>query len=250
MVWGMILAKQLAPCLQKCDSVRTRCFVATSRLEKRRACWSLATSPFEKIPSSLGTACSIGHPKERKSVKFEASADGTDGTYPGRFWTGHVSFWIIPVNPSGLCRMVTLLIESNKNWHGNCLISILWPVNRIRSLLHVSQGTIYNTGFFINIIIPGLPQNITSRSRRKMPKGWVIHTDNARPHDSSSSQECIWASKAEQPWYCSTWVLLLGISQRKMSDYNCASLPVPLKRIAELFCQIDKPMLIMPSNPR
>jgi hypothetical protein len=39
---------------------------------------------FEEIPSWLGTVCSIGQPKERKSVIFEASSDGTDRAQANR----------------------------------------------------------------------------------------------------------------------------------------------------------------------
>jgi hypothetical protein len=45
--------------------------------------------------------------------------------------------------------------------------------------------------------MPGLIQNMTSRSRRKTLKWFCIHLDHARPHNSKQSQECIQASKAK-----------------------------------------------------
>jgi hypothetical protein len=42
---------------------------------------------MKKTPPSLGAACPIDEPEERKSVIFEASSDGTDGTEGERLST-------------------------------------------------------------------------------------------------------------------------------------------------------------------
>jgi hypothetical protein len=59
----MTLVKQLALYLEKGHSVRGVCFVATSGLEKRRACGSFMTV-LKKIPSSLGTEYPIDQLEE------------------------------------------------------------------------------------------------------------------------------------------------------------------------------------------
>jgi hypothetical protein len=78
------------------------------------------------------------------------------------------------------------------------LISTLWSVKGIHGLLDVLKGMAYNIMFFTDVVMPSLIQNIISRNHRKMLKRWVIHIDNARPHNSRLSQECIRASKAER----------------------------------------------------
>jgi hypothetical protein len=79
-----------------------------------------------------------------------------------------------------------------------CLISIPWSVNGIYSCFYVPKVTAYNTTLFTDVVMPGSIENMTLGSRRKTLKGWVIHMDKARPHNSKLSQECIGASKAER----------------------------------------------------
>jgi transposase len=75
-----------------------------------------------------------------------------------------------------------------------CLISVLWSVRGIHSLVDVPKGTTYNTDFFCNVIMPSLKRDIASQGRRKTFRGMLIHMDNARPHNTGRSQECILAS--------------------------------------------------------
>jgi hypothetical protein len=103
-----------------------------------------------------------------------------------------------------------------------CSISIPWSVNGIYSCFHAPKGTAYNTTLFTDVVMQGPIENMTSRSRRKTLKGWVIHIDKTRPHNSKLSQECIKASKAEQlshPVYSPVIVqadfLLLGSLKEK-----------------------------------
>jgi hypothetical protein len=79
-----------------------------------------------------------------------------------------------------------------------CLISIPWSVNGIYNCFHVLKGTAYNATLFTDVVMPGPIENMTSRSRRKTSKGWVIHVDKMCPHNSKLSQECIKAFKAER----------------------------------------------------
>jgi hypothetical protein len=80
------LAGQLALCLKKGCSVRARCFVATSGLERRSGYRSFMTSLARKVPPSLGVACSIDQPEEQKIVILSSSpSDGIIGTDGERF---------------------------------------------------------------------------------------------------------------------------------------------------------------------
>jgi hypothetical protein len=56
----------------------------------------------------------------------------------------------------------------------------------------------YNSSFFCDVVLPGLIQNTSSSSRGKTLKLFFIHFDNASPHNSKQSQECIQASKAKR----------------------------------------------------
>jgi hypothetical protein len=58
-------------------------------------------------------------------------------------------------------------------------------VNKIHSLLDIPNGTMCNTVYFTDTVIPILIENIRWWSRRKMLKGWLIHRDITRPHNSS-----------------------------------------------------------------
>jgi hypothetical protein len=103
-----------------------------------------------------------------------------------------------------------------------CLVSILWSVNGIRSLLDVPKETTDNTAFLTDVVMPSLIENVRARTRRKTLNGWLIHTDNVRPHNSSRAQRCIKGSSAERlpgPDYNSAqtwpdWLLLIWTYQR------------------------------------
>jgi hypothetical protein len=73
----------------------------------------------------------------------------------------------------------------------NCLISVIWSVNGIHSLLDVSKGTTYNSTFFCQSVLPDLIRNLGAHSRRRTLKGLFVHLDNACPHNSRESSQCL-----------------------------------------------------------
>jgi hypothetical protein len=77
------------------------------------------------------------------------------------------------------------------------LISILWSINGIYSLLDMPRGTRYNTKFFAHAVMLNLIENVWLRTRRKKLKRCLMHMDNARPHNSGRAQQCVEASRAE-----------------------------------------------------
>jgi hypothetical protein len=52
-----------------------------------------------------------------------------------------------------------------------CLISILWGLNRIHSLIDIAKGIPYNTALFCEQVVPSLVADITSPGRWKTLKG-------------------------------------------------------------------------------
>jgi hypothetical protein len=155
---------------------RDRPVVALDRIFSG-AFWLAARFQTAVIPSSQGSTCSVARPKERRSVIFDASSDGSDETEANQFErvalvTSRGSPDIIPVTQSGRRRVMPFLIES-KTGTEKWFISVLWSVNGIHSLLDVPKGTMYNTEFFADVIMPGLIKNIKSKSnsRRKMLVG-------------------------------------------------------------------------------
>jgi hypothetical protein len=79
-----------------------------------------------------------------------------------------------------------------------CLIFVIWSVNGIHSLVDVSKGESYNSALFCDVVVPSLISDIRSRSRRKSLKGLDIHLDNACPHNSPQSIDCLQAHKARR----------------------------------------------------
>jgi hypothetical protein len=71
----------------------------------------------------------------------------------------------------------------SKNDPEKCLISLLWSVNGIHSLVDVPKGSIYNSAFNCDPVIPSPFDGITLHSRRKSLKRSIIQLDNACPHN-------------------------------------------------------------------
>jgi hypothetical protein len=72
-----------------------------------------------------------------------------------------------------------------------CLILIIWSINEIHSLLDVPKCIAYNNTFFCNSVVFDLVENICAHSRRKTLKNIMVHFDDARPHNSKKSIECL-----------------------------------------------------------
>jgi hypothetical protein len=79
-----------------------------------------------------------------------------------------------------------------------CLVSVLWSVNMIHSLLDVPRCMIFNTPFFCEQVLARLADEMISDSRRKTLKGILIHLDNACPHNSELSHDCFEATKTHR----------------------------------------------------
>jgi hypothetical protein len=88
--------------------------------------------------------------------------------------------------------------ESNKNPHKKCLISIIWSVNWIHSLLDVPKGTPYNSTFFCDVIVPHLLENVRAYSRRRTLKGVLVHLDKGRPHNPKKSNKYLTEFRARR----------------------------------------------------
>jgi hypothetical protein len=72
-----------------------------------------------------------------------------------------------------------------------CFMSVIWPVNGIHSLLDVPKKTTYNITFFSDVVFPDFIENICAGIRRRTPKRITMHLDNAHPHNSRKSDECL-----------------------------------------------------------
>jgi histone-lysine N-methyltransferase SETMAR len=79
-----------------------------------------------------------------------------------------------------------------------CLISVLWSANGIHSLVDILKGESYNSSFFCSVIVPSLVEDICSGSRRRSLKGFYVDLDNARPHNSRQSNDCLQSTKARR----------------------------------------------------
>jgi hypothetical protein len=91
--------------------------------------------------------------------------------------------------------------KSRKSDMEKGLISALWSVNGIHSLLDVPKGTIYNSKFFYDAIAPDLPEYVRGYSRGRTVKGVLVHPDNIRPRDSKKSHECLTEFRARRVFH-------------------------------------------------
>jgi hypothetical protein len=129
--------------------------------------------------------------------------------------------------------------------------SILWLVNGIQSLLVVTKGTTYNTAFFTDAVMSSLIESVRSHARRKMLKDWLIHMDNARPHNSQRAQRCIDASRTEplphaacSPDLAAGDFFIFTYFKGKPSDYNYKSREDLLNVITEIFTGVDQEVVL------
>jgi transposase len=79
-----------------------------------------------------------------------------------------------------------------------CRISVLWSVNGIHWFVDVPKWESYHSAFFCNVVVPSLVGIICSYSRQSSLKDLYVHLDNARPHNSSQSNNSLQATKARR----------------------------------------------------
>jgi hypothetical protein len=105
--------------------------------------------------------------------------------------------------------------------------------------------------------MPGLIQNMTSSRRRKALKLFFIHIDNARPHNSKQSQECIQASKAKRllhpvysPDRAPSDFFLFGYLKEKLTAFHCTTRDELKSAIMTISNEIDRETLLAVFNSR
>jgi hypothetical protein len=81
-----------------------------------------------------------------------------------------------------------------------CMISIIWSISGIHSLLALTNGMEYkyNSQSFCQHVILDIQQSICSSIRRKPLKGILWHLDNAPAHNSRLSSDKIESAKAQR----------------------------------------------------
>jgi hypothetical protein len=84
------------------------------------------------------------------------------------------------------------------------MISIIWFISGIQSLLALIKGVKSNSQYFCQHVIPDIQQNICSSSRRKTLNDSLLHLDNAKAHNSrfcSEKSESATAQRVPHPLY-------------------------------------------------
>jgi histone-lysine N-methyltransferase SETMAR len=153
-----------------------------------------------------------------------------------------------PASRNDLPEKIRQKIDTEK-----CLISILWSVYGIHSLVDLPKGTSYNSAFFCSAVVllcccavvPSLVAELTSDTRPKTLKGFIIHMDNARPHNSGSSRNCIQSARAERlphppysPGLAPSDFFFFGYIKEELTDYDCRTREELKSAIIEIFNQI------------
>jgi hypothetical protein len=179
---------------------------------------------------------------EHKSTNLRRVINGNDSW----FFTYYPRDSIWPASRDELPQRIKPKISTEE-----CLVSILWSLNGIHSLLDVPKGTTYNTAFSMDAVMPSLIENVQLRTRRKTLKGWLILMDNVFAHNSGRAQSCIEASRAERllhlassPDLAPSNFFLFGDIREKLFDYNCESREDLLNAITEIFIGIGHGMLL------
>jgi hypothetical protein len=131
------------------------------------------------------------------------------------------------------------------------LILIIWSVNGMHNPLDVPKGTTYNTTFFYNVVISDLLENIYAGGRRRTLKRVIMHLDNARPHNSRKSNECLTEFRARRvphpaysPDRAPSDFFLFGTVKAELQNYEIHSREDLILAIRAIFDQIYKEMLI------
>jgi hypothetical protein len=107
------------------------------------------------------------------------------------FGVSHYGVWMASRDEVPEIPMTEL--ESDK-----CIISIIWSLSGIPSLLALIKGMKNNSQYFCQNVILDNQQSICSSSPRKTLKGILLHLDNARAHNSRLSSEKIESAKAQR----------------------------------------------------
>jgi hypothetical protein len=159
--------------------------------------------------------------EQQQPMDFEYIITGDESLF--YLYNPSDSAW--PESRDTLPERIRRKIRTNK-----CLISVLWSVTGIHHLIDVPPGMKYSSSFFCDVVMPGLIQNMTSSNRRKMLKLFFIHLDNARPHNSKQSQECIQASKAKRlphpvssPDLAPSDFFLFSYLKEKLTAFHCTT---------------------------
>jgi hypothetical protein len=136
---------------------------------------------------------------------------------------------------------------SEKSDTEKCLVSVLWPIHGIHSLVDVPKGTTYNIAFLCDIVVPSVVADITSRGRRKTHKGFMTHRDSAPAHNSRLCQACIEATRAVRlphpaysPALAQSDFFLFGSIKEKLTEHVCTTREEPLSAIITIFSEIEK----------
>jgi histone-lysine N-methyltransferase SETMAR len=105
--------------------------------------------------------------------------------------------------------------------------------------------------FFCEQVLLRLVEDITSHSRRKRLKGILVHLDNARPHHSGPSRDCLGTTKAQRlpyppysPDRAPSDFFLFGPIKGKLSDFDCDARHEAETAIIAVFNGIGKETLL------
>jgi hypothetical protein len=141
---------------------------------------------------------------------------------------------------------ITQKIDAEK-----CMLSILWSITGIHSLIDVPKAITYNSAFLCDIVVTDLVRDICSHSRRKSLKGIYIHLDNARPQNSKPAAECLSRTKANRvphpahsPDFAPSDFFLFGFVKTRLQEYDIPGQEGVKCAISQILAEISQGMLI------
>jgi hypothetical protein len=153
----------------------------------RREQFALGSVPYSVEGNQKAERMTFSH-RLLEILKKDKEKDFRNGLAGNESWFYfeylHHSAWAI--SRDEMSEIIKHKIDTEK-----CLVSIIWSVNGIHSVLGLPKGTTHNSAFFCDWIMPDLVENFCAQDRRKTHEGIVAHLNNACPHSSKWSRSCV-----------------------------------------------------------
>jgi histone-lysine N-methyltransferase SETMAR len=130
------------------------------------------------------------------------------------------------------------------------LITIIWNVTGIVSLLALESGSRFNSYYFCTEVIPDMEVNLLRGTRKKTLRDYLLHLDNAPAHNSEMSKERIAKSKltrvphpAYSPDLAPSDFFLFGYMKERQKGKMFKDTEALLLNIREIFENMDLGLL-------
>jgi hypothetical protein len=179
--------------------------------------------------------------RHAKETNFEHSLTG-DGSW---FYIPSISMiWIGP-HQGPLFRL-----EKHRKFRPKGLVSIIWSISGVHSLLALSAGMRYDAEFFCAFVLLEIKSNLCDGKHRNTLRCVCLHLGNALAHNTRQSRQEIARTKVSRvvrPAYsrdaAPSNFFMFGHLKGEMAGFSANSLADSLSEIRRIFQDISKESL-------